>query len=378
MLFVIDETIADVLELGDENCQETKDIVEVLTSLAISWKHGKHIIYSSRPALKKLSESSLLGKFSECYKRIELDLTTIKEYKNKLIRHIEIVSGSRKKIYIPQCQESGGKKVLIIPVSQLAKDNSIFDKTMLLCEEDDDQYFYVKITEIYKLISRIKCPLQYESSIPSGHGDKTGDYYKKIQEEARHLCLCIADSDRKFPSDSHKATACKIVDNDDPSKLLTEHFIIDVHEIENLIPTDLIRSVISNRRTIDSIKILDKHYPEARLFLDLKKGLKLVEILDQGGKEKFCEYWRNVIQETGLYCNEFCTDLPNCSSKDKCTCTIFEGNITLRKVIKHLQNENLSDHKLKEMLDKNLEKKWCEIGSLVWAWCCGSQRKSGL
>ncbi|MCP4105818.1 MAG: hypothetical protein GY749_09820 [Desulfobacteraceae bacterium] len=365
MFFVLDNSLAE--NLDDEN------VITALEYIALGRREGKHLIFSDMKTMKAFATcTSLTPKACRTYQKILTRLPSKKNSLNTLIRQVRIVSED---IGIMWRKIGTGKEIRVS--ARLIDDSCFIQPAILLCEHENDCELYRKIAEAsMKWSNKGKVTVRYEKR--GGGGSTTADpIYKNIQKECKRFCLCLCDSDWKYPGGPLGDTAKVLKRTDKPDEGLCECKVIEVREIENLIPTAMF-SKVSNPDRIKCIEFLEQleksPIAEARKFIDLKNGLKGKEYYDCYDHNS--GYWSNLlntvrsVQSSDGLINE-CRDNQTCKSPKNCTCSITRGlgEKISEAVVKMLEEE--SGLKVSEMVDDALKPYWQEYGELVVAWCCG-------
>ncbi len=117
-----------------------------------------------------------------------------------------------------------------------------------------------------------------------------------------------------------------------------------------------------------------------RMYLDLKKGLKLHKILKENPQGEFRRYWLSFAQsfrDKLSYDCSACLDNEVCSqgSFEACQCYItfgFGDNI-IRKIEQEYLNKDLSP-----LSSDVVQAEWERLGAMVTFWCCGSSHMSTI
>ena len=374
MLFVIDKSLIDALKL-DNN--DKADIVDALENIARARREGKHLIFASRNNLKVLKEYPLLSDTARrVFNKLYNQLPQMDVYRQHFIRRVEIVAEDVFEIF-----SEGNHKVIRISAKNL-RDFSFVMDSVLLAENQDDIKFYKKLTQTYLHWSGLG-HIKISCESRGGGGQNTVNEFKEIIDQKNRLCLCIVDSDRKFPNSNLGSTASsvqKIVDeNQSP---LAELFILDQRELENILPTRLLEETVNNDpNRMNGVLFLEEleksNFSDARHYLDIKKGLKLGKVLNQPNGSLFANYWTqvaNCMQNKAFNISQKCRTNHNCHDETGCTCIVAVGlgDSILTDVITTLERN--SSQKIGEMVREPLKTTWGHIGEILIAWCCGGSR----
>lgn len=225
------------------------------------------------------------------------------------------------------------------------------DETRILAENQTDIDFYKYTINYYKRINENirECDCQF---YPISGGGSTIDTCLNTEILiGQHTCLAIADSDKKYPSDSIGNTAQNLLklyrQNLKKDTCFTYVYVNENYmEIENLIPHKYIVSKLKNKKDID----WDKYDLS---FYDLKDGLTADDLTDNNAKL----YWESVFGEYDICGN---VPMPGLSSK-------LLKNVTDQKVI--LNNVVTDD------LNKVQKSAWEELGKIIFSWTCAMKAK---
>lgn len=374
MLLVLTDSLKNALN---------QDVVlEALENIALGRREGKHLIFANYNTLESLKNCSSLSKRTrQVYLKLYAQLHEL-PHPQSFVRCVEVVAldaGLSSRM-------EGHCKVISIPARYFC-DSALIQETQFMTENLDDATFYQTIAEIYLKWKKLKNKIKILLDQYPGGGSTTVTAYKLIQDKQKRFCLCLLDSDKKSSSSPLGDTAKNVVAIDDPNKPFCECFVIGVREIENLIPTRLYSEISSgdpNRiKCVSFLEQLEKStFTEARKYLDIKKGLKLGEILSASNNTPFSKDWMNWldnIRPLAISISKTCINNQVCIKGENCGCIITTGlgdNI-LKTVIERIEKPTqyqLTEHKIAEMVDQLLKPEWEEIGEIMMAWCCGTRK----
>lgn len=218
-----------------------------------------------------------------------------------------------------------------------------------------------------------------------GGGSTTVNEYENIQKAKKRLCLCIVDSDKLAPNDNLGKTAKKVQNKDDPNCLTTELVILDIREIENLIPNSILSEVCSgDRARSEALSIIEKSYiSNIRKFLDIKKGTFFETILNESS-DQVQNFWQDALSKNpdiSTHIDRQCQENWKCknpnnkeSCKKSCYISLGFGEGILENTLEWLGlDENQSPQRIAEiakMIDPSLQQDWDKIGQIMIDWCC--------
>lgn len=155
------------------------------------------------------------------------------------------------------------------------KNSSTIQPPTLLCENLNDTQFYFALCEEYFGVDYLN-----KKNARGGGGSSTADNLEQIVNNKDSFCLCIVDSDIKYPGSGNGGTYDAIVNKGLIPYPTYEVFKLFVHEIENLIPIEIIGKHIKkkdDRVFSKRLKAIDKG-GDVLKYYDIKEGIKLSAI----------------------------------------------------------------------------------------------------
>lgn len=285
--------------------------------------------------------------------------------------------------------------VRVISVEQ-ATNYRLNEQSIFLCESTNDCAFYKLLAHRYMHSIRDKIRgVSLSLKDENGGGQMTFQQLEKCVKTEHHLTVCITDSDKKygisdkFPNKpGFGQTASSLMDVSDSLKNdgandLFDLLVLDVHEVENLLPLSILDDVQKydvpdSKKGIAYLRLLqekrmelnkkateqnDKNrekYPEVMLCYDMKKGVnvhKLMQDLEDPDKRKkvsksLLAYWQEVIEVVGD------DSIPGIAEK------------VLTHAMKHMDKLTPSGYKKVSdySLDEYLVDHWETIGKKVFSW----------
>lgn len=267
--------------------------------------------------------------------------------------------------------------------------------SVLLCENKDDSIFYNLLGEYYAYaIGLSKYSTQYYPCCGGGH--TTYLHLESYRDFEPRLCLCIADTDKKYKDSPIGETLNEInkVDLRNNEFCCIEE--IDVHEAENLLPFSVIRHVLTELGRYDNcqsnqlaeVSILEtQKYLEMKKYYDFKEGIKLYKIgdmieIDKAKKREldFNEYWFNglIIQEKSDKYEKMLKEYNSIQDEDtkkiysqKHVFPNIKKNI-LAELIDFIKDDSRKNDLIKNCFSHIHHGEWCEIGHIVLSWCIAS------
>ena len=375
MLFVIDDSIVDKLMSSPSN-----ETIRALNNVAMARRMGIHLIYAEPSVFEYLKDCELLELDSrKIFSKLFSKYPEIKVYKDKLKRCIELVADDN--IMHPELAD--GKKIIRVSIN-IFENYGLLTEFILLSENLDDCSIYKLIGNIYLYWFGLT-KLQVRCFDMLGGGNTTADQYKSIQRSRNRLLLCIVDSDKKCPASTGGDTFLKLRRLHNPDELLCEYLTVDVHEIENIIPISLYREASKHDVNIlNGLTFLEKIEEQGDfqclMCFDYKNGIRISNLVEGRKSKTYIEYWYNIINSFGLIdCNDIkqigIFNQLDSNEQKKADRVIIKGlgtnvlNTILQKVLTDIEFDEVS-----EKIPDYLKRQWIDIGELVVAWGCGTDK----
>lgn len=368
MLYYIDESCLEALNENNINC------ITFLEQLALDRRKGKNLVIASRHVLEQLS---MVSQFSSpvrgMYKLLGYSANEYKMLMSKVERYCKVVATPISDRYV---MEKGQKVIYISVVEDINKDFT--DLSIFLAENSEDISLYKYIGQYYMKKENIqKIKISFDER--AGGGSTTSTILKSIIESESRMCLCLVDSDKKYPnSETCGDTMKKVLAlRDIKEEIFYEILPLQVHEVENLISLNILKKVQESKNlTIEGIKflqdILDIDSSDASpvFFFDMKKGILMKNFVlmddtndkvkdDFRKQELYRNNWRPFLEYTGKY-NEI----------DKNKNVLVSG--ICEKVLTYALEEyqNMGEQFEIYEVDEYMKKIWISIGRKVISWGC--------
>ncbi|WP_411565487.1 hypothetical protein ACLIN3_18785 [Pseudomonas orientalis] len=357
MIIYIDESIKGCVIDGSLSPTE----ISALEDIASAVRSGNHLVLGDAQSLISLSKFVKLGESARAaYKSIFVRVPQQESIIEKVEVYVNIVPGDG----IPTLRTVSNQRIISIPLIFCA-DMNLKTPLEIIFEEINDHYIYEIISKWYvsqalsvKTLNRKYRPIH-------GGGNRTYAVFERVQRENNLFCLCVTDSDKKYPADDCGPTSIKVRQSNDLTKVLAHHLDLDFHEIENLVPLSFISENSNSRYTdamVNALKFAEQNgHQEAKLFFDYKKGLKL-------GYLRACPdagtYWSAALPGLSQECSKDCL-------QSNCTCDL----------LKPLQNRAEMRLRIEQLVPlypdecPALKALWESIGSTLTSWSvAGSAR----
>ncbi len=373
MLFVINSSVCDAL---DFTTTPNEKLVEGIENIARARRLGKHQVVARLDVLEKLSRSEHLSvQVQAIYRHLHNRYSTLGALQQGLNRRVEVVGDDG----VPGILVSHDNRVVQIPASFFA-DFSRVSEVIFLCENQTDVCFYLKLARIFLTWSGLG-NLSIDCEGRGAGGSTLAVEYETICKENRRFCVCISDSDRKYPGHDGGDTARALLLVDTKYRTTTKELrILDAREAENLVPTELIREAIQddpNRMpgVFFLERLLASSTPEAYHYWDMKMGLKLGDVLN-ASRSPFCRYWLTIADELRNHLTEVdwdCWNSLRCGNASQCSCRIGRGvgQGILGDVIDFLEHN--TRQKAAESIQATFRSRWSELGLVLVSWLCASE-----
>ena len=350
MLIYLDDSICKTINQPNPS----NDIIESLEDLASVIRSGSHLIIGGFAVLKELANFPLLGVSARSAFRAALNKFP---QQASALSHVSTYTKITATTAPPSCSESDGKKIITIPLSFIRQMN-LRAPVEIIFEELNDSSIYEIISRWYlkEFISPGFINRNYRSI--HGGGGRTHVVYTDAQNRNNQFCLCITDSDKKFPTDDFGQTSKDVRLSEQEDKVLSYHMDLDFHEVENLVPLSFLVDKCKTKPSQDIAKLIKSAdangHPEAKLFWDYKKGFKLsaLKSLDGGWN-----YWRTALNLEEITCTEKC-------KADNCACEILKPwpeKKTIKEEITKLSEMDPSECTI-------LHRLWSDIGKVLISW----------
>ena len=252
MVFELSDSLIDDRILSNQILRNS------LHNLFLGYVEG-NLLLSLSPKLMDFLEERLTDDFS---KRV------INHFQHRVFAHYDVLFLTKVVLENPNLDNNE----LAI---DFFKNTSAIQPPILLCENLDDTKFYFSLCREYFGINNINA-----KNGQGAGGSSVADNLEHIVNNQDRFCLCIVDSDIKYPDCDDGGTYVAI-----KNKNLVPHpsydvYQLKVHEIENLIPIDIISRSIKNKSDRDFSKRLKDidHDGDILKYYDIKEGIKLSKI----------------------------------------------------------------------------------------------------
>lgn len=353
MLFFISE------EVAKQACNGDGEIIDSLYSLGYFWRIGCCLIDGSRDSLIKLSNiDTLKGDYELILQQKQSVLGLYKEIDFFVFLCIndravsKIIDGAE------------GKAVNINHFKNRIK----YGLSLVLCENIRDYDFY-------KWGAQYFCDIDDDVFRIHSLGYNGGGAV--IVESAKHIadlpCLAICDNDKKYPEDDEGQTLRDFRNyyvSERP--LLTWMYEIKVHEIENLIPYNLLCMAFSTKGLVSKMKSVksNPNYGTFFSYFDFKEGFKKSTLrkMRNGHVDSFINYV-SFLKAIGVSQSKIDTTLASSYKRNESSLLAGLSGDLLKCVVEFVYSHHLSSPVI---LDDFQKDDWNNIKRKMWSIGCAN------
>ena len=346
IIYLLDELISKC----DLENNEPK-FIEVFESLADVRKYGFNFLIGDRKIIELLRKNEKLSSNARSiYSKIYQNYTTEMAINSTCNFRFEI--GLNDDIS-PNCHKINIEQFVL---------TSFHTFNNLLVENPTDTFLYNEMLNYYKTLKSIT-NINCEFEPKNGGGSTIHNEYSRITNEKKCFTLCLIDSDKIFPSCELGSTSKKFID-DGISTPWGNFSILEVHEIENLLPKSIYNQYINEKHSLNSTILSSLTFSDdCNLFnyLDLKNGINKKKILelDASGQNFYKEKFN--LNTLNLNCS--------CTKVKECNCFIFHplGRPILNQIKDFIANKsiNIIDH-----INESLILIYTEVGKTLFNIYC--------
>lgn len=250
----------------------------------------------------------------------------------------------------------------------------------LLSENRRDCNFYHAIGSMYakkRFSKQVKVKLEHLSGAGS---ECITEYGLKFDNDK--FCICIVDNDKKHPDKGEGETSSHFKRVDRIIRNTTEIYVLDVREVESLIPANILLNVITDKKLgygassishYDQIVALEAQSNNTfRQYFDHKEGLTLKEafILDSSHGAFWVPYFSKMSGYNIKPCKaaQICVNTTQRGECESCIKISGLGDKILKNSIPELQKAHLP--KLEERFTPPLKENFDIIGHKIISWGC--------
>lgn len=345
------------------NIEESDKIPSVLNLIRCA-REGKHILIAERLFFENILKSSNFGLFDK-NTAITLNSQRRENYLFRELLKLRIVVDFDYEGEIRNLEKD--KKNIILLSYKYFHDSSFVQLSKLLCEDSQDYKLYKYIANYFIFRNKEYSNIKIDFDVKHGGGHRTKVEYDKFKNN-NDLCLCLLDNDKKHPKGKIGGTMNAFSSKDFSLIKTTKACDIGVHEVESLIPNEVIDKFIQeyepeNRVSHIKFSNLVNSYPESKIFFDHKKGFKTKQIIELDNL--YGVFWRPILLENKF--SNKCIIKNNCECSTDCVVVNGYGDNLLSRAVDVMYSQSYK--KTLEQL-KSLEIFWNKIGEELLSWGC--------
>jgi len=352
MLLQFDSSIKNF----DVNCVKQSRALETLLG---AFQSNQHVIFIDLNDLRFLKEH--VKEVVSASSRVALQ-----SLMNRAVEYQSLLSVIEYKIivYLADAYRQGVNRqgnTWFVPLEYFAGSGII--QSAILGENDLDAELFIHFAQIYQYRQRLNSFL-LAGRPKSGGGSGTPRTLTNYLRHEYSPCLCVTDSDKLHPGYKQSSTSRNCRRAAQIKNRVVEYISLEEREIENLLPVDLLKKVVS---IDDFSREFDNNVIEGDNFwkyIDLKEGvsLKWIEKRDPV-TQQFWKKAKSSLSRRVKNCG-FCKELEGEAEKEKCHCSTIKGlgDQVLERVVTYL-NENQPKFTSKLLQDDN---RWERLGKMVF------------
>jgi hypothetical protein len=247
------------------------------------------------------------------------------------------------------------------------------EPTTILAENITDAKVYEISAKHYIASARLK-GVCLAAVARGGGGSTIAAELKEIVDQGSKMCIVITDSDVAWPGcgQSETAKCCERLIS--KARIPTAHTSIQVRELENLIPTTVLKEIVVGDALLDSIQQLEsliELVPDVRILGDLKEGVNGAKVFRMSDDSPERCFHLGLLARNHPSGNHFIqsTKCAMESNEIDCSCMSIPkvGNVASRF---HEWLSSRSHHKALESFASPWREAWLSVGATVLAWCC--------
>jgi hypothetical protein len=377
MLFAISDAVAALIDGQSATPQQLQSI----DYLAMGVGEGNHALTGKRASLRTLANSTSLSARSRAvFADVESKISQEAGIQHKVSVYGNVVVATQSGA--PAIRAVGTQHEIEVPLNWINATARV-QPAALLGENLDDSCFYGRVGEVAAILEGWGyVPVQFQ---PIHGGGGTIGQVLAHQAGLQNLCVCIVDSDYASPNGALGGTASAVQQYKTPAFPLIRVLETSGRDFENMLPIEFyIDGYYRSAGQFAAAPFLESLTGageiEARLHLDIKRGLNLRQIFAYSAGSPERAFWDAktgvlsglVIPSPTLPCLAagICALLPNVA----CTCVIVPpsaGNI-LRQF---LDSASLQDRfKISKIVDPAVRPEWTRLGREIASWCLGRRK----
>lgn len=292
-----------------DNRSKLDNFYTFFENIMIAYKESKHIIcISPKKVIELLEDNNISDSTKKLlehhkYHSKSYNLINIKSFFNLIINIVE----KEEKLY--KEDEIEYRDI----VYRKFLDTSSIQKTILLGENSDDIPIYEIFVKYYQSKNNLNS-FKVIYNKRGGGGHTTKQEYENIHKEGDNFCLCLLDSDKRYPSQTkYGDTAQAVVELDYKYRKQNNlnykigYYVLQVLELENCLPREFYLEKYTTKThiffQIDEIMKKDTSF---RKYFDFKDGISCKARFDETKNQITCkahlkDYFCPIIEKENIY-----------------------------------------------------------------------------
>ncbi|MGO4308539.1 hypothetical protein AB4Z35_01510 [Pseudomonas sp. KB_15] len=324
---------------------KTSEKIIAIENILRSHGEGKHLLWMPHETISSLLKCDQFGFYSK---------KVLTELSSQVLETRELATKFKLKIvfdFSDQFKFSFYDGAWVLGFGHF-RDSEVLQKPILLTENDDDAKIFVHGAKSYLFKEKIgNCDIKLE--ITSGGGDTTYKTFKRYSDEQVRFVACIIDSDKDHPKAPLGSTAKKFSKVKQGYSERQYFEMLDCHEIENILPIDLVREIASTNCKSSLIFSNPKYY-KFRKYPDHKNGLTVKNAIADDFSHKD-NYWADFKkhESTDFICHGF-------------------GEKLLSSCIKYFESKG--ERQASKLMTEDVDHEWFRIIKIIAEWGICSKR----
>lgn len=356
MFIKVERDIIDVI-LRQQRDKKRERAIDVLVQLMTASRSNHHKVYL-KCLLEKEDEKILQAALDENswreFCRLQRDRIDVEG----LVAMLDVYA-------VITCSKHCSRVGKELQINPLEDSGFFLDAPTYLCTENQrDGKFYQIVCNYYLSQERI-LNMDSRHKTWKGGGSDFGNALKNDSILSENFIFAIADSDKCYPNSKVGKTAKSIMFLGHNRYNADYYILLNVSEIENLIPLKLVKKYSSH---IINLRDSDLSY------FDFKEGLKYQILYEKESRD----YWKGNFSRITIDWNEILGLTKDKSYSDYCN--VVHGKTSLVPGCgKNLLDTLLDDNDWKNIREADFTQsqlsEWKEIGKKVFSWTCCSKKK---
>lgn len=244
--------------------------------------------------------------------------------------------------------------------------------TILIFEDESEENFYKNMIAIADkaLLFDMKF-INYE--LVPGSGGQSFNIFDRRRRLKRPV-LCVVDSDKKHPSGGRGTTSGAFPSEKEKIEYWSKYIVLECHEIENLVPLELYKEIVFDRRSnlcIDILyKLRDRGNDSYRKYMDFKQGVSCDKANEyDNGRAAF--WLRDELSRVHCEVCASCRSNPSLEADENSYCERYIippfGNNAMDKVATYFTENNV--HRIRQKLGRLENSELEHILINIRDWC---------